>query len=452
MKTCPTCGNTFSRRVSFCFDDGTPLVGEEEPVVAAKPARSSTPAVPAPRRGRSVLARRRGVPAPAPEHTEADADFHPSTLRPLDVGGQTPRPAPAPVLEPDVTPAASAPRERTPAPVVAQPTPTPVAAPIVNEPPATPTPPAPLPKASEAPTLIMDPEDEEEGGWGMMLTILLGVGGVVLVGLLIAVGLMVANQGGPDADPDLAVVTPQPTVPQPVAPVPVAPQPVAVPEPVVEPDTDVPSEGTEPEGTEPTVQVDEPTVQATEPEPSIDPRIISEPVAPSPEPQAVVAPPSPETSPWTEVGPEPSAPEPVASAPLTVNSTPSGAAVKINGVVLGATPFRMTMPGGEYPVELTLEGYESVQRSVSIADAGGAAVSVTLSPIARSGPILVTLGGWEGAELLVDGQLLGTLPARIDSIVEGSHTFTVRRGDEQQQFTRNVSLNDGGMTVLTLGG
>jgi hypothetical protein len=468
MKTCPTCGTTYSRRVTFCFDDGAPLVGAPEPEVAPPAPKVIAPPVPLPRRGRSLLARRRGTQPVTQEHTDfGDDGYRPKALEPMPVVSR--RTAPPRPRDSDRTPpsadgrghaAAGQQSNSTPtAPVsVAQP---PV---IPHQPPVIPHQPTIVPpedsapiRASEAQTIIREPdEDDDVGVWGLWFTVLVGVGGVVLAGLAIAGGLFYMNgESGIATRPEPAPIAVVP--PAAVA----APQPVASPEPaVIEADSeaqlDTPDADTsEPVAPEPPIAAEpspQPTPQAEvvltpSPRPRPLPDIRVEPI-PAPVPVA----PGP-SSPWTEVAPEPQAPVGVASAPLSVTSTPTGAAVFVNGVNLGATPFRMTMPGGSYPIELRLEGYEAVSSRVVISDSSGAALDLSLSALARSGPVTVmTAPDWIGAELMVDGRNSGTIPASIPSLEEGTHTFLLRKGGIEQAFTRTVSLNASGMTVLNLGG
>lgn len=343
------------------------------------------------------------------------------------------RPAPGPP-----TPIASAPPpsvDEAP-PTQVQSTPTP-AAPVTRAPTPTPEPTLErvprIPRASEAPTVIVDREEEDDRGWGVMLTVLIGVGAVLLAFIAIAAGLMWWGGSG-EQTTRVAVAEPAPA---PVAaPVP-APEPVAVPEPDTEMDTEAPEADTE---------APEADAEAPQPEPEPAPTPSPAP-APAPSPRPTPSP-TPESV-WIQAEPEPPA---LTSAPLVINSTPAGAEVVVNGRALGNTPFRMTMPPGEYPIQLRLDGYETVTRTANINSASGATIDARLTALARSGPILVTLSGAEGAELLVDGRSVGTLPARIDSITEGEHTFVVRTPAGDQRFTRAVRLRDVGMTVLTLGG
>ncbi len=481
MKTCPTCGTTYSRRVSFCFDDGAPLVGVPEPEAAPPAPKTTAPPVPLPRRGRSLLARRRGAQPVTKEHTDfGDDAYRPKALEPMAVVSR--RTAAPKLPDADRTPPSTDVRKHVPVspqPNPAAGTPTPVAQPPVHQQPVIPQQPTIVPPedptpilASEAPTIIQEPEEEEDAaGWGLAFTVLIGVGGVILAGLAIAGGLVYMNDGT-DVGPEPAPIA---VVPAPiVAPVPVViPEPVVVPEPaLIEADTEADTEadsnsGTEAPSGEPDVDT-EGSLQPVAPEPIVvveptpDSGVVLTPSpGPRPLPDIIVEPiPTPDpvapepTSPWTEVAPEPApqAPVPVASAPLSVTSTPSGAAVFVNGVNLGATPFRMTMPGGSYPVELRLEGYESASARVVISDSSGASLSLPLVALARSGPVTVTTGAaWIGAELIVDGRSRGTIPASISSLEEGVHTFLLRKGGNEQTFTRGVTLNGAGMTVLSLG-
>lgn len=51
---------------------------------------------------------------------------------------------------------------------------------------------------------------------------------------------------------------------------------------------------------------------------------------------------------------------------LVLASRPAGAAISINGELVGQTPLSMPKPGGSYQVELTLAGYEPLQDTINL--------------------------------------------------------------------------------------
>ena len=52
---------------------------------------------------------------------------------------------------------------------------------------------------------------------------------------------------------------------------------------------------------------------------------------------------------------------------LTINSTPAGAAISVNGKDIGQqTPFTLPLAPGKYDIGLTLAGHQAVRKSIKI--------------------------------------------------------------------------------------
>ena len=51
---------------------------------------------------------------------------------------------------------------------------------------------------------------------------------------------------------------------------------------------------------------------------------------------------------------------------LIINSVPSGASVTINGEAAGQTPLQVKQQGGKYDLEITLEGYQTIQDRIEV--------------------------------------------------------------------------------------
>lgn len=109
---------------------------------------------------------------------------------------------------------------------------------------------------------------------------------------------------------------------------------------------------------------------------------------------------------------------------LDLNSTPSGAAVYVDGQFVGYTPVRYGTGAGQHTIEFQLDGYETVRRAVNVGGGQTVSVSANLSPVQRTGTATFDSQP-RGAEVIVDGTVVGITPT-------GPITFAV--GNYQAQF------------------
>jgi len=186
---------------------------------------------------------------------------------------------------------------------------------------------------------------------------------------------------------------------------------------------------------------EQPVAQAPPVAPAQPEAIQPAPVEPS-APQEVI-PPQAEAQP-TEV-PETSAPveEPVrhgrphvakrkaaraAAIPgqLTVDSTPQGAEVQVDGRSdpTWVTPVSLTnLQPGQHSISVSKAGYSTDSRSVEVSAGGHASTTVRLSQVQAT---LIVKSNPPGAEIYVDARDIGTKTPTQVSVGKGSHTVLVR--------------------------
>jgi TolA-binding protein len=112
-------------------------------------------------------------------------------------------------------------------------------------------------------------------------------------------------------------------------------------------------------------------------------------------------------------------------AALVLTTDPPGATVVLNGRVAGAAPVRLTgLRSGSYCLRLEKEGYTPVARPVAL-PAEGLSLHEKLQPLG-SGGLLVALKP-RGAEVLLDGELLGHTPLTLAGVPVGIHEMVVRK-------------------------
>lgn len=116
---------------------------------------------------------------------------------------------------------------------------------------------------------------------------------------------------------------------------------------------------------------------------------------------------------------------PPGDADLFVTSRPSGAEVRINGVLVGLTgsldPF--SLQPGRFEVELRLEGYLPEVRSLDLRSGDFRFLRMELTEIS-GGSLLVA--SRPSAEVWLNGELVGTTPANLPAS-PGEHVVELRR-------------------------
>ncbi|WP_117238013.1 PEGA domain-containing protein [Thermus sediminis] len=107
---------------------------------------------------------------------------------------------------------------------------------------------------------------------------------------------------------------------------------------------------------------------------------------------------------------------------LFLESSPLGAEVYLEGRLQGRTPLRLTLNEGTYRVELRLPGHEPYSAAVRVERGRETRLAANLRPL-RTGELILEARP-EGAEVYVDGRLVGRAPLRV-SLEAGLHEVRV---------------------------
>ena len=131
----------------------------------------------------------------------------------------------------------------------------------------------------------------------------------------------------------------------------------------------------------------------------------------------------------------PTAPPPAADAPATrgrllVRSVPAGARVMISGRARGTTPATVRdLAFGTYNVTVSREGYRTRMQRVTLSRSTPARdITVELAratpppPTATTGSVYVDTRP-SGAQVTIDGRVVGIAPLRVPDLAPGSHTI-----------------------------
>ncbi|MEA3241201.1 MAG: PEGA domain-containing protein [Pseudomonadota bacterium] len=112
-----------------------------------------------------------------------------------------------------------------------------------------------------------------------------------------------------------------------------------------------------------------------------------------------------------------------APATVVVKSTPTGAAVSVDGAFKGITPISLSLSSREqHEISLSLSGHQEKKSRITLAPDTSRELSFTLPP--EHGIIFLTTEPAD-AELLIDGQVHGPATGRL-RLTATRHTLTVR--------------------------
>ena len=189
------------------------------------------------------------------------------------------------------------------------------------------------------------------------------------------------------------------------------------------------------------------------------------PEPPSPPPPAPVAAPEPVRQPAPPPPPV-SAPPPPAPAPVSgagwilVRTEPPGALVTVDGVRRGETPLSLEeVAYGDHEVVITRSGFSPVSQTITVSPTESVStIGVTLTPgrhlesppgAIEVGPLVVESLP-PGARVVVDGEFVGTTPARLDVAI-GRHVVIIEiDGYPAWSTTVAVTETEGGHVAASL--
>lgn len=138
-------------------------------------------------------------------------------------------------------------------------------------------------------------------------------------------------------------------------------------------------------------------------------------------------------------------PAPSATIPgqLTINSTPEGAQVRIDGRTDPSWVTPYNLPGlapGQHNVSVSKTGYAAENRTIDVASGSKSFLVVQLALLTATASVTSTPAG---AAVLVDGKDSGRVtPAQIPVDKPGNHTFLVRKSGYLEEST-TVNLQAG---------
>jgi hypothetical protein len=125
---------------------------------------------------------------------------------------------------------------------------------------------------------------------------------------------------------------------------------------------------------------------------------------------------------------------------LSVNSTPGGAQVFVEGRAVGHTPLSIVVRPGRLDLELRLGGHQPFRTSVQVRPGETSVVSASLTPVVQHGLLQVSSHP-QGAQVLLNGRVVGNTPLNL-TVQPGRYDIELRLGGHQV-FRTSVAVGSG---------
>jgi hypothetical protein len=128
---------------------------------------------------------------------------------------------------------------------------------------------------------------------------------------------------------------------------------------------------------------------------------------------------------------------------ISISSSPSGAAIYLDGIHEGTTPKTVSsVKVGSHTIKLEKSGYDDVARTVTVSAYETATISETLTELAQEPGSISISSSPSGADIYLDGAYKDTTPKTISSVKVGSHTIKLEKSG-YGDVTRNVTVRAG---------
>jgi hypothetical protein len=132
--------------------------------------------------------------------------------------------------------------------------------------------------------------------------------------------------------------------------------------------------------------------------------------------------------------------EPQLKAPnWYISSTPPGGELRIDGALMGRTPWRGPVPAGRRQIDVVMEGFTPANRTIIAERGKPGSAALVLSP-AKVGGVVSLDSLPSGASVTMDGEFVGTTPIVGFIVPAGRHDLSLSMvGYESQRLTLAVA-------------
>lgn len=128
---------------------------------------------------------------------------------------------------------------------------------------------------------------------------------------------------------------------------------------------------------------------------------------------------------------------------VTINTVPTNADVSIDGEYVGKSPVTVEITPGNHIVEVTKEHYLPVQKEITVS--GSTTITIRLQP---DWGLVNVYSEPSGADVYIDGQLVGTTPLKEFNLTIGTHEVRIVKEDYQEYVTQ-VEISPGSTKSIT---
>jgi hypothetical protein len=131
------------------------------------------------------------------------------------------------------------------------------------------------------------------------------------------------------------------------------------------------------------------------------------------------------------------------TAPRWVRSTPSGAALLVNGRRVGRTPLSLTLPDAPFSLELRKPGYRTWTRRIDPRRLTGPIIASLTPVVHRKGTGMLTINSLPWSRVKIDGTYVGNTPLIKMQIPAGRHRVVLLapNGSVRKSFTVTLGRN-----------
>lgn len=124
-----------------------------------------------------------------------------------------------------------------------------------------------------------------------------------------------------------------------------------------------------------------------------------------------------------------------------ITSSPPGASVRLDGRIVGQTPWRGTGQPGRRQLDLTLDGFRDETRTVDAERGQRYEVTIVLSPESVGG-VLTVSSVPPGAVVMLDGDVVGNTPLRGFQVDARSYVMELAKEGYERHLGR-ITVEDG---------
>lgn len=124
---------------------------------------------------------------------------------------------------------------------------------------------------------------------------------------------------------------------------------------------------------------------------------------------------------------------------LSIVTEPPNASVILDEKISGITPTKIGVLPGSYKVRIEKEGYQTVEKQITLdKDEGLREVLI------KAEPVKIRLSAFPGAEILIDGKMIGRVPPVMDyDITPGVHKITFINPGLSKKYEERIEVKTG---------